>query len=59
MAAARCAWCNDRFWGAVPKTDTVIVRSVDGAVTGAEQCAAQLQALCLRPQTTALTYGSP
>jgi len=51
---------NDRFWGAVPaKTDTVIVRSVDGAVTGAEQVrAAQLQALRLRPQqTTALTYG--
>ncbi|MFC3848695.1 ABC transporter substrate-binding protein [Corynebacterium hansenii] len=51
---------NDRFWGDVPaKTDTVIVRSVDGAVTGAEQLrAAQLQALRLRPQqTTALTYG--
>lgn len=51
---------NDRFWGESPaKTDTVIIRSVDGAVTGAEQLrAAQLQALRLRPkQTTALTYG--
>ncbi|MFD5867461.1 ABC transporter substrate-binding protein [Corynebacterium sp. NPDC060344] len=51
---------NDRFWGDAPaKTDTVIIRSVDGAVTGAEQLrAAQLQALRLRPeQTTALTYG--
>lgn len=51
---------NDRFWGESPaKTDTVIIRSVDGAVTGAEQLrASQLQALRLRPkQTTALTYG--
>lgn len=51
---------NDRFWGDVPaKTDTVIVRSVDGAVTGAEQLrAGQLQAVRVRPrQTTALTYG--
>lgn len=51
---------NDRFWGDVPaKTDTVIVRSVDDAVTGAEQLrAGQLQAVRVRPrQTTALTYG--
>lgn len=51
---------NDRFWGDVPaKTDTVIVRSVDGSVTGAEQLrAGQLQAVRVRPrQTTALTYG--
>lgn len=51
---------NDRFWGDVPaKTDTVIVRSVEGAVTGAEQLrAGQLQAVRVRPrQTTALTYG--
>lgn len=51
---------NDRFWGEIPAaTDTVIIRSVDGAVAGAEQLrAAQLQALRVRPsQTTSLTYS--
>ncbi|WP_295625046.1 ABC transporter substrate-binding protein [uncultured Corynebacterium sp.] len=51
---------NDRFWGDVPaKTDSVIIRSVDNAVTGAEQLrAGQLQSVRVRPkQTTAMTYG--
>lgn len=51
---------NDRFWGEAPaRTETVIIRSIGDAVTGAELLrTGQLQALWLRPrQTTGLTYG--
>ena len=51
---------SDRFWGETSaRTETVIIRSIGDAVTGAELLrTGQLQSLWLRPkQTTALTYG--